>query len=150
MKWPLLSCALALLMSGCGDFPRDPDGTLKRVKSEGVFRVGLVAPLDERQLDGEARELLRRLADRSGAAPRVERGPGEPLLDRLEKGQLDLVLGRFEKKSPWSTLVTFGPPLRVERSGATDIHLTAAMRNGENAWISLVERESRDAARQAP
>ncbi|HEX8578344.1 MAG TPA: hypothetical protein VF655_01960 [Allosphingosinicella sp.] len=149
MKWPLPLCVLALLLSGCDNYPRDPEGTLQRVKSERVFRVGLVAPLGAETMEAEPRELLRRLSERSGASPRLEQGPAEPLLDRLQKGELDLVLGRFEKKSPWSTLVTFAPPLRVEKGGKTAIHLTAAMRNGENAWISLVEREARDVAEQA-
>ncbi|HEX9955188.1 MAG TPA: hypothetical protein VGB48_08255 [Allosphingosinicella sp.] len=149
MKSALPFCVLALLLSGCGDYPRDPEETLQRVKTERVFRVGVAGPVGVGQMEAELGELLQRLGQRTRARPQLEQGPAEPLLDRLEKGELDLVLGRFEKKSPWSTLVTFSPPLRVEKSGKTVIHLTAVMRNGENAWISLVEREARDVAEQA-
>lgn len=81
--------------------------------------------------------------------PVIERGDAEGLLKGLEQGRLDLVLGRFEKKSPWLSLVTFSPPLRVEKEGKETFHLAAAMRNGENAWIGLVEREARDVAPEA-
>ncbi|HZW46129.1 MAG TPA: hypothetical protein VFF61_01270, partial [Microvirga sp.] len=106
-------------------------------------------PLGEGELDPKAAQLIQRVSSNAGAQARLESGGAEPLLDRLEAGDLDLVLGRFEKKSPWARLVTFGPPLRVEKQGKTTFHLTAAMRNGENAWIALVEREARDVAPEA-
>lgn len=146
MRLPLLLCLTASFMGGCERFPRDPEGTLQRVQKQRAFRVGIVSPLEERGPYPEARELLQRVATSSGARARIERGEAEQLLDRLEQGHLDLVLGHFEKKSPWATLVTFGPPLRVERRGKTTFHLTAAMRNGENEWIALVEREARSVA----
>ena len=131
--------------SSCGDFPRDSDGTLERVRAERVFRVGLVAPLDAGNLDPRAKALLQRVGQAAGASPAVETGDTEPLLDRLEEGELDVVIGRFEKNSPWKTLVSFGPPLRVEKHKKTIFHLTAAARNGENAWIGLLEAEARNA-----
>lgn len=130
--------------SSCADFPRDPEGTLKRVRAEGAFRVGLVAPLQEGQLDERARALLQRVGSAAGATARIESGDAEPLLNRLEEGELDLVIGRFEKASPWKRLVSFGPPLRVDMHGKTKFYLTAAARNGENAWIGLVEAQARD------
>ena len=144
MKRTLLLCLLLAAAASCGPFPRDPEGTLERVRSEGRFHVGLVAPLGEGRPDPKADHLLRRVAERSGASPKIERGGAEPLLDRLKQGDLDLVIGRFEKKSPWARLVSFSPPLRVEKQGKTTFHLTAAMRNGENGWIALVESEARN------
>lgn len=147
----LRTCAFLLLsaLTGCGEYPRDPQGTLDRVRSEGSFRVGLVAPLEAVGLDSKALALLQRVGSASGAAPMLERGDAEPLLDRLERGELDLVIGRFHAKTPWRRLVSFSPPLRVEMQGRTEIRLVAAMRNGENGWISLVEREARNAAPEA-
>ena len=137
-------CLVLLAASSCGDFPRDPKGTLERVRSEGSFRVGLVAPLGEAGLDPKSQALLQRLGQATGASPTIERGDAEPLLNRLEEGELDLVIGRFESASPWKKMVSFSPPLRVEKHGKTEFHLVAAMQNGENAWIGLVEREARE------
>jgi hypothetical protein len=39
--------------------------------------------------------------------------------------------------------------LRREKQGKTEFHLAPVLRNGENAWIGLVEREVRNAAPQA-
>jgi hypothetical protein len=140
-----LGLSLALLAAGsCADFPRDPGGTLDRVRAEQSFRVGLVAPLSG--TDPKVDALLRRVALVSGARGQVESGDGEPLLARLEEGELDLVIGRFEAASPWKRMVSFSPPLRVEKLGNTKFNLVAAMRNGENAWIGLIEREARQVA----
>lgn len=137
-------------MAGCsGDFPRDADGTLDRVRSSHGFRVGLVAPLGESGLDPKVESFLHRVGRASGASARPERGDAEPLLKRLEEGELDLVIGRFDKKSPWGPLVTIGPPLRVERQGRAELHLAPVMQNGENGWIALVEREARNVAPEA-
>ena len=138
-------CLACLAASSCGDFPRDPESTLERVRAERVFRVGLVAPLHERSLDPRAKTLLRRVGQAAGARPFVQIGDAEPLLNQLEEGELDLVIGRFEKASPWKRLVSFGPPLRIEKHKKAEFHLTAAARNGENAWIGLLEAEARNA-----
>ena len=148
MKLTALSICL-LLLSGCGDFPRDPLGTLERVRAERSFRVGMVAPLGDRP-DAAVQRLLEQVAAASSARPVLVRGDSEPLLNRLEEGELDLVIGRFEAASPWATMVSFAPPLRVERQGSTDFNLGAAMRNGENGWIALVEAASRDSAEPQP
>jgi hypothetical protein len=135
-------CVAIFSAASCADFPRDPNGTLDRVRAERSFTVGLVAPLSGK--DPRVSELLKRVAAVSGARGALESGDAEPLLNRLEEGELDLVIGRFESGSPWKKMVSFSPPLRVEMHGKTKFHLVAAMQNGENAWIGLVEREARD------
>ena len=112
------------------------------MRAGGSFKVGLVAPLSS--TDPKIDALLKRIAKVSGARGRVESGDAEPLLNRLEEGELDLVIGRFKASSPWKRLVSFSPPLRTEKQGKTKIRLVAAMRNGENAWIGLIEREARE------
>ena len=143
MKRPSLCFAL-LMAASCADFPRDPEGTLDRVRGERSYRVGLVAPLQPDRPEPKVGALLERVSRAAGARPRLESGDAEPLLIRLKEGELDLVIGRFEAKSPWKRLVSFGPALRVEEHGKAKIHLIPAMRNGENAWISLIEREARE------
>lgn len=143
---PFLLC-FALLATSCGEFPRDPAGTLDRVRSEKIFRVGVVT--ENADPDGKGKALLHAIGERAGARPHVIRGDAEPMLDQLEQGELDLVIGHFEKKSPWATLVTIGPPLKRDLQGKVEFHLAPVMRNGENAWIGLIEREVRDIAPEA-
>jgi ABC-type amino acid transport substrate-binding protein len=129
--------AAILLLADCDSIPSDPHGTLDRVRAERAFRVGLVAS-DSEPPDG-AVHFLRSLSRATGAKAVLERGPAETLLTRLEEGELDLVLGEFAEKSPWSTKVTLTEPIAVNGP----IVLAAAARNGENAWIAVVHREAR-------
>ena len=141
----LIGFLLATSTSCGGDFPRDPNGTIERVRTQRAFAVGLVVPV-ETEGRQEVEALLRRVGEATGARARLSRGEAEPLLKQLEDGHIDLVIGRFEKKSPWAHRVTIGPPLRIEKLGKTQIHLAPVMPNGENAWIAVVERAARDVA----
>lgn len=143
MKLRVCIFALALLSVSCADFPRDPEGTLERVRGEGSFRVGLVAPLAP---DGAAEvpKFLAGVSRATAARPHLTTGDAEPLLLKLEEGELDLVIGRFDKKSPWATKVEIGPALSSAKQGKATVELAPAMRVGENAWIALVEGEARN------
>ena len=144
--------ALALVLAGaaCSDFPRDPDGTLERVRGEGEFKVGLVAPLAAEGGAPEVGAFLAGVGRAASARPALSTGDTEPLLKKLEEGELDLVIGRFDKKSPWATMVEIGPALRTERQGKATIELAPAMPIGENAWIALIETEARNVGGEAP
>jgi len=144
MKTPLLPLVVLSVMAASCGLPRDTEGTLERVRAEREIRVGLILGGPRGALDPRARALLERVARTTGARPRLTGGDAEPLLARLEEGELDLVVGRFTKSTPWATLVSLTPPLATEKQGKTEIILAAAMANGENEWISLVEREARD------
>lgn len=85
----------------------------------------------------------------TGAKPVFQPGMLEPLLLDLEAGKLDLVVGgRFDEKTPWKTRVTLGPPIAKAETpiGTTASHIVA--RNGENAWIMLVQREAKAAGKE--
>ena len=145
MKWALsfpVIAALCVAAAACG-LPKDSRGTLDQIRAAREIRVGLVLASPGAPVHPQAAALLRRLSAATGAGPRVFSGDGEPLLARLEEGELDLVLGRFTASTPWSRLVTLSPPLAKAKQGETEIILAAAMENGENEWIALVEREAR-------
>lgn len=137
---------ILLCLAGCGGMPEDPEGTLDRIRSERVIRVGRVE--GGSAADASAwRRVLARLEASTGARTILRSGPLEPSLLELEAGAVDLVVGgRFDEDTPWKTRVTLGPPIgRIETPrGATSAHIVA--RNGENAWIMLVQRETRAAA----
>lgn len=144
------SVILALASSACG-MPRDVEGTIDAIETGKVIRVGLVGNGDH--ISGEddqlARRLISRLESRTGAKAQVLRGAAEPLLLDLEAGELDLVVGSFDAKTPWMKRVSFAPALADRPRGRGSIELKAAGRNGESRWVSLIERESRSLAKES-
>lgn len=135
--------ALALL-AACGVLPRDIEGTRDRVQESrvvhvGVFQGTLAGPDRPRTL-----VFLDRLRRATGASPQVIAGDAEPLLARLEAGELDLVIGEVATDSPWVTGVAVIEPLAERRIGGRTIGLSPIARSGENSWIMLLEREVRD------
>lgn len=133
-----LVALLVVLASGCDALPRDPDETLERIRTDRSFRVGFVAGAEEL---GREIALVDAVAARTGARPSFKVGAGELLLGQLEGGQLDLVVGHFDKKSPWNKRVHFA--VLDHPIGPLGVHqVAAALPNGENRWIMLVEREA--------
>ena len=144
MNWRL-AIGAALALAGCDSLPKDPDGTLDRVRTQRSFRVGLIATGDV-EIGGDRRDaFLRRVAQATGAAPAVKEGAAEPLLLELEDGQLDLVVGVISPDSPWVGRVTLLKPIG-ETVAPQHLLLTPMARNGENRWIMLLEREARAVA----
>jgi len=144
MNWRFALCA-ALALAGCDSLPKDPDGTLDRVRAQHSFRVGLIATGDV-QIGAERRDaFLGRVARATGAAPTVKEGATEPLLLELQDGQLDLVVGIISPDSPWLGRVTLLRPIG-ETIAPQHLLLTPMARNGENRWIMLLEREARAVA----
>jgi ABC-type amino acid transport substrate-binding protein len=146
IRLPLMTAIL--LLSGCGPIPQDPEDTLDRIRAERTFRVGMIASQAAPAGFDRQRLLLRRMARATGASPSVEHGAAEPLLMKLEEGELDLVLGELAPASPWGKRVTILPPLGEQVSRDGHVHVVAIARNGENAWISLLYREGRTVAAQ--
>jgi hypothetical protein len=126
------------LLAACGTIPRDPDGTLDRIRTNHVFNVGVVDGGREQT----ARAILAELSRDTRARAAIRTGQLEPLLLALEEGRLDLVAGaRLDPDSPWAKRVTLGSPLT--RKDAAGTQAFAITRNGENAWIILVGRAAK-------
>jgi hypothetical protein len=138
----IASGMLLLTAAGCHQIPRDPEGTLDRVRAERAFRVGLISSGDQR--NGRAREqaFIGRVAAAADARPVLMEGAAEPLLIELEEGRLDLVIGMVSPKSPWMKDVAILRPLAETRS-EPKLLLVPIARNGENRWIMVLEREAR-------
>jgi hypothetical protein len=132
-----------LALSACSQLPRDPDGTTERVTSERLFKVGMIATGDADSSVERQRALIARIAAATGARAALESGAAEPLLLRLEQGELDLVIGEFHARSPWIAKAHLLPPIAEARVGEEETIVAAAARHGENRWIMLVDRESR-------
>lgn len=136
MKTGSLALLLAASLAACSDIPKDAEGSLKRIREEKSFRVGLISGSDDRE--GRGRRLI--AAAEAGATPQVTTDAAEHLLTRLEEGEIDLVVGAMAKKSPWATKVHASKPLSPAAE-KDSVSLVALARNGENAWISLLYRQ---------
>ncbi|HUD90460.1 hypothetical protein [Sphingobium sp.] len=143
------SFILPVLLSlvACDALPRDPGGTSTRIEQTRSFSVALADP--SVRSAPEVGKLIREIERRTNAHPQWRAGLGEKLLQQLDHGSLDLLIGRFTADSPWATAVAFGPALSSSGPKDAPIELKAAMRNGENRWIMTVERASRAISTEA-
>ena len=147
MKW--LACLPLLLTVGCGSLPRDQEQTLERIAETREVRIGMTSAADRSPHFERLFSLIHRSASAAGGSPRIEVGTAEALLLRLEAGELDLVVGEFDRSSPWYQRVHLLPPLATRSVGDGQLEATAAARNGENGWIMLIEREARALSTQS-
>lgn len=132
-----------VLLPACGGIPRDPEGTLDRIRRDQVLHVGMVDGANPQGVRISS-ALIAALVEDTGAKPTVTRDELEPLLVSLEAGELDLVVGgRFAEDTPWKTRVTLGPPLISQNTATGTLNEHAVTRNGENAWIVLVQRKAK-------
>src|SRR3954447_15491720 len=139
-RLPVLSLLLsfAALLAGCGDdsgFPRDPKGTLLRVRG-GTIRVGLVEspPWVVRNGDeaaGIEPELARQFAREINAKPEWHWGGEQPQMEALERYELDLLVAGITRQTPWKSDVGL-------TSGYFGKHAFATP-PGENGWIKALD-----------
>jgi polar amino acid transport system substrate-binding protein len=133
-----------LVAVACG-LPRDPDGTLDRVRG-GVVRVGIAQSppwviVTPGGAEGVEATLAKAIADSLGASIEWIRKSESELLTDLEERKLDLVLAGLTDDSPWKTKVALTKPV-YEDPGTKKKHVMAAP-PGENAWLVFVERQLR-------
>lgn len=108
-----------LLGTGCAEFPRDPEGTLRRVR-RGRLRVGLAEqPPWVARTGGEPAgaevELARRLAADLGATPEWVWGGEQRQMEALERFELDLVAGGLTDDTPWKNRAALTVPYFEDR-----------------------------------
>jgi polar amino acid transport system substrate-binding protein len=108
-----------LALAACG-LPRDPDGTLDRVRG-GTIRAGLIEhpPWASNDAGGPAGvevELLEGLAEDLDAEIRWTTGTEGELIDALELGELDAVVGGLTVDSPWVSKAAFTAPYLATRT----------------------------------
>lgn len=82
----------------------------------------------------------RQLSARTSSRIQLISGSAEPMLMKLKAGELDLVLGQFDRSSPWQQRITFSRPLSTTEKKGVGHELKAAIRNGEHAWAMEVDR----------
>lgn len=133
LAFVLLSTAL---LAAC-DYPRDAEGTLERVKSNGVLHVGasvrepwVVASADD--VSGTDASLVEGFAASLGANVQWMRGSESELVDALADRDIDVMIGGLRKDSPWVSEAAATEPYGGER-----VMLVPA---GENALLLALDR----------
>lgn len=135
-----------LLVSGCGGaFPADPDGTLQRVTGD-TLRVGVTAndPWTATEPGGPPSglevDLAAEFAATLDAGVEWTVGSEEDLIGRLERHELDLVVGGFTGASPWADQAALTTPYTTvpDEEGEPEPHVMAAPL-GENAFLVALE-----------
>lgn len=140
---------VALLLAGCGvQVPADPDGTLDRVRDSGTLRAGASPNEPWVQLPaqrggepgGVEPDLVEAFADRLGAEVEWTVSGEEDLVGRMERGELDLVVGGLTADNPHGSSVGLTRPWTESTGpeGRTLQHVLAVPR-GENAMLAELE-----------
>ena len=146
----LVAAIVALAATGCGEIPKDPEGTLERARG-GVLRAGAaaaepwVALRPDDAPTGPEAELVEAFARSIGARVEWRTGGADELLRQLEKRELDVVAAGLTRKSPWAARLGVTRPWR--KDGSTERVLAVAP--GENATLYALDRliEEREAPR---
>lgn len=145
------TCCLVLLaglvLTGCGiGIPSDVEGTLERVRAEGVLRAGAspdpgwVELRDGAEPAGREPELVEEFARHLGVEVEWTVAGEEHLVGLLEEGGLDLAVGGVTDQNPWVAKVALTRPYaEVSAGGTTEAHVMM-LRMGENAFQSELER----------
>lgn len=142
--WGAIAVA-TLVLTGCGmQVPADPEGTLERVEG-GVLRVGVTenAPWVELgandEPSGTEPALITAFAEQHGATIEWTDGSEAELVDALDRGELDLVLGGFLEDTPWVEHAAATRPYVEDVVGdATEKHVML-VHMGENAFLVALE-----------
>ena len=149
----LLPAAL-LFLAGCGTtFPADPKGTLERVQ-DGTLRVGasingdwvaISSPAGSNLRDGDVQgkdvELVRGFAEQLGADIEWVAGTEQVLAEDIKHGDLDLVIGGLDDKTPWVTHAGVTRPYAESEDQRGKLHKHVMLVPlGENAFLLELDR----------
>lgn len=139
-------CLLALAsLVACGSIPRDPDGTLERVRAEQLLRVGASPAEGSVAFEGDSAsgreaELAVDFAEELGAEVSWTLGGEGELVAAMERGELDLLVGGLQADSPWADKVSLTRPYRESTELDETIKHVLAVPLGENAMLVRLER----------
>jgi polar amino acid transport system substrate-binding protein len=142
-----IAAALALLvtLSACQGIPADPDGTLDAVTG-GTLRVGVThnppwtEAADAARPSGTEVALVEEWAADLDADITWTVGSESVLVDALDRGELDLVIGGFRADTPWLDRAALTAPYAESEGadGAIEQHVMLA-RLGENRFLVALE-----------
>lgn len=117
----VVGLAVALLLTGCDDFPKDAVGTLDRVRASQVVKVGAVhnppwVVVSDGQVGGVEPALAARWASELGVRIEFVPGPEEELVNALYERELDVLLAGFKRQTPHSSKLALSQPYLTTRT----------------------------------
>lgn len=146
----ILAAALTLALAGCsGGFPADPDGTLARIKADGVLRAGAAPhppqveiPAPGAEPTGNEVEPVEAYGEHLGVDVEWIVGTESTLFEALHGGEVDLVVGGLQHNSLFASEAGFTRPYLEETAsdGEETIKRVMATPMGENALLTDLER----------
>ncbi|MCU1517003.1 MAG: putative lipoprotein [Pseudarthrobacter sp.] len=149
MRFPHTAAALALAtvlaLAGCGTYPADPAGSLERV-ADGTLRVGASengewVDFAGEDVHGTEADLVRGFAARLGAEVEWVPGTEHILAEGLKHGELDLVIGGLDDKTPWAQHGGLTRAYAESRDSRGSIHKHVMLVPlGENAFLMELDR----------
>ena len=131
-------------LAACGiTIPADPDGTLDHIhgaeiRAGYVAEPGLIEAGNPNPV-GPLADLITDYAETEGASVDWTMASEETLTNALDRGTIDIAVGGFTDKTPWTDLAS------VSRAFTTAEHPTAPPRHvalvplGENAFLTSFE-----------
>nr|WP_272902245.1 transporter substrate-binding domain-containing protein [Brevibacterium daeguense] len=150
----MLSLLVAVLAGCSGHYPADPHGTLNRVTGS-ILRVGVshnkpFTSLEGETPAGEEVALIEEFASTLDAEIEWMDGSVEELVDQLEHGRLDMIIGGLTDQTPWQSKVGLTLPYAetTDEFGQTDKHVMA-VRMGENAFLLELDTFLQSQAQQS-
>lgn len=134
----------AAAAGGCSTIPRDPGGTLERVRDSGVLRVGASPSegrviIDGHRVSGPEAELVSGFARSLGASVRWRPGGEGELVAAMERGELDVLVGGLSATSPWVGTVSLTRPYAESSDHGQLLQHVMAVPLGENATLVALE-----------
>ena len=109
---------VALIVSACGNFPKDPNHSFKTARATGL-RVGVVnnppwAYLHDGIAAGSEAEIIKAFAEKHDMQVEWVAGPEHALILGLEESELHVVIGGITEDSPFKDVVGLTNPYRKE------------------------------------
>ena len=136
--------ALIVGLAGCG-IPKDPEGTLDRVERTGALRAaaspaeGRVA-IDGEQVTGVEPTYVEGFAESLGAEVEWHVMGEEGAVDALERGEVDVLVGGLTADNPHGAKLSLTRPYATTVEHGETVEHVMAVRMGENAMLSELER----------
>jgi ABC-type amino acid transport substrate-binding protein len=157
MRRRILALLATAIVVAC-NLPRDPEGTLDRVRG-GTMRVGAAVDTpwvtdSSGTVGGIEAHIVNELARQLNARVEWHRGPAAVLLDSLKERELDVVIAGLTSKSPYAKEVALTKPYYTDTTmlhgKRTEEPHAVAVAPGENAWQVQVERLLRGLKNEFP